>query len=84
MMPRLLKSTFLLFALAALSTTPAQSQNASDRPFVAGEPLNQSANARTYGSFRFAESMSYDAERDLYVAVNAGVAQSLIPNDGYI
>ncbi len=77
-------ATFLLFALGVLSTTPAQSQDVSDQPFVAGEPLNQSANARTYGSFRFAESISYDAERDLYVAVNAGVAQDLIPNDGYI
>ncbi len=28
--------------------------------------------------------MSYDAERDLYVAVNAGIAQDVIPNDGYI
>jgi len=84
-MPGVCKSaTFLLFALGVLSTTPAQSQDVSDQPFVAGEPLNQSANARTYGSFRFAESISYDAERDLYVAVNAGVAQDLIPNDGYI
>ena len=41
-------------------------------------------NARTYGGFRFAESIAYDAERDLYVAVNAGVAQDVIPNDGYI
>ena len=26
----------------------------------------------------------YNAERDLYVAVNAGIAQDVIPNDGYI
>lgn len=80
----LLKPALLLFTLGTLTTIPAQSQNASDRPFVAGEPLNLSSNARTYGGFRFAESMSYDAERDLYVAVNAGMAQNLVPNDGYI
>ena len=61
-----------------------QSQDPADQPFVAGEPLNLSSNARTYGGFRFAESMSYDEERDLYVAVNAGIAQDVVPNDGYI
>ena len=80
----LIKPTVLLITLAALSMTPAHSQNTSNRPFEAGEPLNLSANARTYGGFRFAESMSYDAERDLYVAVNAGMPQDVIPNDGYI
>ncbi len=90
-MPRLPESTVLgtlmrgtRVALGGLSTTPAQAQNPADQPFVAGEPLNLSPNARTYGGFRFAESMSYDAERDLYVAVNAGIAQDIIPNDGYI
>ena len=28
--------------------------------------------------------MAYDEDRDLYVAVNAGIAQDIIPNDGYI
>ena len=28
--------------------------------------------------------MAYDEVRDLYVAVNAGIAQDVIPNDGYI
>ena len=83
-MARLIKSIVLLITLTALSTTPAHSQNTSSRPFEAGEPLNLSANARTYGGFRFAESMSYDAERDLYVAVNAGMPQDVIPNDGYV
>jgi sugar lactone lactonase YvrE len=58
--------------------------NAGTQPFVAGTPLKQQPNVKTYGGFRFAESMSYDAERDLYVAVNAGIAQDVIPNDGYI
>jgi sugar lactone lactonase YvrE len=74
----------LVGALVGLPATPVQAQNPADQPFEAGEPLNLSPNARTYGGFRFAESMSYDAERDLYVAVNAGIAQDVIPNDGYI
>jgi sugar lactone lactonase YvrE len=54
------------------------------QPFVAGTPLKLTPNAKTYGGFRFAESISYDADRDLYVAVNAGIAQDVVPNDGYI
>jgi sugar lactone lactonase YvrE len=69
---------------AGPATGEAQTQEAADQPFEAGEPLDLSSNARTYGGFRFAESMSYDAERDLYVAVNAGIAQDVLPNDGYI
>jgi hypothetical protein len=59
--------------------TPAAAQ-----PFVAGQPLKLTPNAKTYGGFRFAESLSYDAERDLYVAVNAGMPQEMMQNDGYI
>ena len=57
---------------------------ASDQPFMAGTPLKLTPNVHTYGGFRFAESISYDAERDLYVVLNAGVAQDVIPNDGYV
>ncbi|MGD9902187.1 MAG: SMP-30/gluconolactonase/LRE family protein [Vicinamibacterales bacterium] len=77
-------------ALVAVSSVAAQTAPqpaptpAEARPFVAGEPLTLTPNARTYGGFRFAESLSYDAERDLYVAVNAGMPQDLLPNDGYI
>ena len=66
------------------ATEGTQAQDAADESFMAGEPLNLSSNARTYGGFRFAESMAYDEARDLYVAVNAGIAQDVIPNDGYI
>jgi len=83
-MPRLVALTFLLTALTGLSALRAQSQDPASQPFVAGEPLHLSPNARTYGGFRFAESISYDEARDLYVAVNAGIAQDVIPNDGYI
>lgn len=67
--------------LAAQAPAPAA---ASSQAFVAGTPLKQQPNVKTYGGFRFAESISYDAERDLYVAVNAGMPQEVVPNDGYI
>ena len=77
--------TATLAACAAVSATAgAQPQDAADPPFMAGAPLELSSNAKTFGGFRFAESMAYDEARDLYVAVNAGIAQNVIPNDGYI
>ena len=83
-MARLLIFTWLATVVVGLPSARAQAQDPADQPFVAGEPLHLSPNARTYGGFRFAESMSYDEERDLYVAVNAGISQDLAPNDGYI
>ncbi len=73
-------------SLLACALTPvlAFAQDEAEAPFAAGEALEQSANVRTFGSFRFAESISYDAERDLYVVVNAGIGQDLMPNDGYV
>lgn len=53
-------------------------------PFLAGTPLKLSANAKTYGGIRFAESISYDPDRDLFVAVNAGMPQRMVENDGYV
>ncbi len=84
-MRNLFLTTLCVLGLSMLATAqaPQPATNAS-QPFVAGTPLKQQPNVKTYGGFRFAESVSYDAERDLYVAVNAGIAQDVIPNDGYI
>jgi sugar lactone lactonase YvrE len=71
----------LVFAQAQQASGPGA---ASEKPFAAGPPLQLTPNAKTYGGFRFAESISYDAERDLFVAVNAGMPQSVVPNDGYV
>jgi DNA-binding beta-propeller fold protein YncE len=76
-------------ALALTAVVPAHAQPAgaaspSEQPFVAGTPLAGGPNIKTYGGFRFGESICYDATRDLYVVVNAGIAQNLIPNDGYV
>lgn len=85
-MIRLLRTVAIVLA-ATFAVSSAQAQTpapATEKPFVAGPPLKLTPNAKTYGGFRFSESISYDAERDLYVAVNAGMAQDLVPNDGYV
>src|SRR5690606_26800105 len=74
----------ILGALTLALPAGAQTPSTSDKPFVTGTPLQGGPNVKTYGGFRFAESICYDAERDLYVGVNAGIAQNLIPNDGYV
>ena len=74
----------LAILLTAASAQAQQTPPASSQPFAAGPPLKLSANTKVFGSFRFAESLSYDAERDLYVAINAGMPQDVVANDGYV
>lgn len=72
----------------------AQAPAAAAKPFVAGEPLGtineagkampMSSNVKVYGSFRFAESVTYDAGRNLLVVMNGGVPQNIQENDGYV
>jgi WD40 repeat protein len=62
----------------------AFAQAPAGQPFKAGDPLKTTPNVKVFGSFRFSESLSYDADRDLIVSVNAGMAQELVPNDGYV
>jgi WD40 repeat protein len=83
-MHRIVPVLVLFSALVAASSAFAQAPAGSSPPFEAGKPLAQTANARTYGGFRFSESISYDPVRDLYVAINAGMPQNLVPNDGYV
>lgn len=70
--------------LSVSSGAFAQAPAAGTQPFRAGEPLKTTPNVKVFGSFRFSESLSYDADRDLIVSVNAGMAQELVPNDGYV
>jgi hypothetical protein len=81
----------LSFALGCTITSEggeAPSQQGStasgNGTFVAGEPLDLMPNTRVYGSFHFAESCSYDAVRDLYVAPSVGNRGEAFPNDGYV
>jgi hypothetical protein len=67
----------------AQAQTPAPAPAAA-QPFQAGQPLKTTPNVKVFGSFRFSESLSYDADRDLIVSVNAGIAQDIAPNDGYV
>jgi hypothetical protein len=85
-MSRARRTTLLAASLGAIAAAEAQppAPNPANEPFAAGAPLDLSPNAKTFGSFRFAESISYDAERDLYVIVNAGIGQDIVPNDGYV
>jgi SMP-30/Gluconolactonase/LRE-like region len=87
----MLQRIVLIFLVAALGWGgPSQAQQVTKpadpatEEFTAGEPLKLAKNAKTYGGLRFAESVSYDAARDLYVAVNSGMPQQVVPNDGYI
>jgi sugar lactone lactonase YvrE len=79
---------FLVSALGWGSTVQSQEVTKPIDPatqeFMAGEPLKTTKNSKTFGGFRFAESISYDADRDLFVAVNAGMPQEVVQNDGYV
>ena len=89
----------LLTAGTALAQAPAQ-QPAQPQPFRAGTPLSQtneagqlkqmSSNVKVYGSFHFAESCTFDPDRNVIVAMNAanpremgGPPPPLTPNDGF-
>lgn len=79
----------VLFAQAPAPAAPAAAQE-----FKAGEPLGavseagkptpMTSNVKVYGSFRWAESVTYDSQRNLLIVMNAGIAQNLQENDGYV
>jgi DNA-binding beta-propeller fold protein YncE len=81
--------------IAALAVAGAlAAQSASAQAFQAGSPLGStneagermtmSDNVKVYGSFRFSESCTFDPERNLILAMNAGVPQDQQENDGYV
>lgn len=76
-----MKTQMLRMLIVAIAV-PFAAQ-AQDEPFAAGTPLETTPNARVYGSFNFAESCSYDPERDLYVVPSAGALDGE-DNDGYV
>src|SRR5690606_13206880 len=49
-----------------------------------GVATPMSSNVKVFGSFRMAESCTFDPERNLIVAMNAGVPQNQEENDGYV
>jgi len=85
----------LVFLTAMASPVRAQTSSPTAASgFKTGEPLGSvneagqfvpvTGNVKVYGSFRYAESCVYDPERDLIIVMNAGVAEELEPNDGYV
>lgn len=50
----------------------------------AGEHTPLSDNVKVFGSFRFAESCTFDPERNLIVVMNHGVSESQAENDGFV
>jgi len=90
----------LITAGTAMAQAPAQPP-AQPQPFRAGTPLSQtneagqlktmSSNVKVYGSFHFAESCTFDPDRNVIVAMNAanprdmgGPPPPLTPNDGFV
>ncbi|MBC53881.1 MAG: gluconolaconase [Gammaproteobacteria bacterium] len=84
-----MKLSAIVGAMALTLSTWSHAQE-----FSAGEPLStvneagettpMSSNVKVYGSFRFAESCTFDPERNLILAMNAGVPQNMQENDGYV
>lgn len=82
----------LILALVGAVSAFAQAPKAGTE-FKAGDPLGainekgvatpMTSNVRVFGSFRHAESVTYDAERNLLIVMNAGVAPEMQENDGY-
>jgi hypothetical protein len=95
-----MKSFFLALSCMILvfSAIPALPQTKGPDPkkgeFRAGEPLGAvneagvrtpiTSNVKVFGSFHFAESCTYDPERNLIVVMNAGAPQKQQENDGYV
>jgi sugar lactone lactonase YvrE len=90
----------LMASGAVLAQPPAApAANAPPKPFAAGQPLSatneagevkkMSSNVKVYGSFNFAESCTFDPDRNVIVAMNAanprnqGSPAPLEPNDGF-
>ncbi|MEY4641396.1 MAG: hypothetical protein RLZZ227_1390 [Pseudomonadota bacterium] len=83
----------LLASVNAAAQAPAAAP-AEPQPYRVGTPLGaineagaatpMSDNVKVYGSFRFAESCTFDPERNLILAMNAGIANNLQENDGYV
>ena len=81
-------------ATAAQAQAPAAAPAAPavPKPFAAGKPLSttnekgvftpMSSNVKVYGSFRFSESCTFDPQKNLILAMNAGIDQALTQNDG--
>lgn len=84
-----MKKYLLSAGIALALSTGAQAQT-----FTAGSPLGtvnesgvstpMSSNVKVFGSFRSAESCTFDPARNLILAMNNGIPQNLEENDGFV
>ncbi len=89
-----LASIILLVSAGVTLAQGKAGKKGKAQAFEAGAPLGTvneagkftplSSNVKVYGSFRFAESVTYDPTRNLIVVMNAGNAENIEPNDGYV
>ena len=87
----MLEKTLSLLIICALPLLVSPSVTGQD--FKAGQPLGStneagervemSANVTVFGSFHFAESCTFDPERNLIIAMNAGEFSDAAAADGY-
>lgn len=76
-----------LISLAICGSTQAQTFKAGEALGTineAGVATPMSSNVKVYGSFRTAESCTFDPERNLILAMNNGISPTLEENDGYV
>ena len=95
-----LSGAALLFAAGSVLSQAPAGQPAQPQPYRVGTPLGatneagqqktMSSNVKVYGSFHFAESCTFDPDRNVIVAMNAanprdmGSPPPLTPNDGFV
>lgn len=90
---RALSRSFRAGLAASLGLGMAFASALSAQEFEAGKPLGSSNeagvrmemsdNVTVYGSFHFAESCTFDPERNLIIAMNAGERSDVAEPDGY-
>lgn len=87
-------AALLIAAAAGAQPAAPGAAPAAPQPFRVGTPLGttneagqamtMSSNVKVFGSFRFAESCTFDPARNLILAMNAGNPQAMEQNDGYV
>lgn len=87
-----MKKLIVTGVLTLIASTASYAQ--TEKPFAAGGPLStvnesgvdtpMSSNVKVYGSFRSAESCTFDPARNLILAMNNGIPQNLQENDGFV
>ncbi|MEX0618497.1 MAG: hypothetical protein WDZ76_05975 [Pseudohongiellaceae bacterium] len=83
-MKKLAVTGFILVAGSAAMAQEFSPGEALGTVNESGEATPMSSNVKVYGSFRTAESCTFDPERNLILAMNNGVGQELQENDGYV